>query len=91
MIERPIPTYLSLAEAEAAMKLMQSQLYTLGTSAIEEDFSIVFPGREPVVCPLDHPDTLRILECLENMLRFNARHCRRFIIQHTPLGVSHDL
>ena len=89
-LSRPIPTYASLADAEAAMELMQRQLYTLGTSALEEDFSIVFPGREPIVCSLDHPDTLRILECLENMLLFNVRHCRSFIIQNIPQGVSHE-
>jgi hypothetical protein len=91
MIERPIPTYSSLAEAESAMQVMQSQLYILGTSGAEEDFSVVFPGGASLLCPLDHPDSSRILECLENMLLFNIRHCRSFIIQHTPLGVSHDL
>lgn len=93
MIEaRPIPTYASLAEAEAAMKLMQSQIHALGTTdGYQQDFSIVFSCGTSLVCPFHHPDTLRILECLENMLLFNVRHCRSFIIQHTPLGVSHDL
>lgn len=84
-MSHPVPTYSSLADAEAAMKLMESQLHALGlTDGYREDFSVVFSCGTSLEVLAEQPEFFPILELLDERLRFNLRHCRRFILQNSP-------
>lgn len=86
-----VPVYASLADAEAAMKLLQAQIHALGMAdGYRENFSVVFSCGMSLPVLSEQPEFFQILELLEARLQFNVRHCRRFILQNSSLERLED-